>query len=221
MTLIKYIWKIPDFKYFVKSYSFLVETSSWYMWKLANLTCDMPIEDSKDCVLCNVRWNILYHLFSHCDFAYRVWYEVFQWLGVVIITPSNLFILFKCFSVMTRNNKVQNGYWLILHTTILCIRKTRNGHIFLNETKVIKSVPWKWGLSRLKMSRYLFWERFCDLDDCLSKQNFLLIFLSSSSVLMQLDSVFLDFEQLCCCIFSVFIEDSSGVRAVNRGLYLV
>jgi hypothetical protein len=36
------------------------------------------------------------HLFLHCKVALVVWYEIFKWLGVVIVMPPNLFYLFDC-----------------------------------------------------------------------------------------------------------------------------
>jgi hypothetical protein len=37
-------------------------------------------------------------LFLFCEFAFNVSYEVFQWLGLVVIMLPNLFMLFNCFN---------------------------------------------------------------------------------------------------------------------------
>ena len=48
------------------------------------------------------------------------------------------------------------------------------------------------GFESIENASVPFLRMFCDREDCMSKQNFLLRFLSSSGVLMQLNSVFLD-----------------------------
>jgi hypothetical protein len=39
-----------------------------------------------------------------------VWYEIFKWLGVVVVMPPNLFLLFDCLSVAARNKKIRKGF---------------------------------------------------------------------------------------------------------------
>ncbi|MCI17694.1 F-box family protein, partial [Trifolium medium] len=48
------------------------------------------------CVWCDVAPESSSRLFLHCKMAHVVWYEIFKWLGVVIVMPSNLFHLFDC-----------------------------------------------------------------------------------------------------------------------------
>ena len=44
---------------------------------------------SRDCVHCGLVEETTLHLLLYCDFASKVWKEVFQWIGVVIVIPPN------------------------------------------------------------------------------------------------------------------------------------
>ncbi|GAU50748.1 hypothetical protein TSUD_191120 [Trifolium subterraneum] len=48
---------------------------------------------SLDCVHCLGRVEDAFHLLLFCDFAFQVWSAIFRWLGVIIVTPPNLFTL--------------------------------------------------------------------------------------------------------------------------------
>ncbi|GAU20198.1 hypothetical protein TSUD_352620 [Trifolium subterraneum] len=47
----------------------------------------LPIESSCNCVWCPNIGESASHLFLHCKVALDIWYEVFRWLGVIIIIP--------------------------------------------------------------------------------------------------------------------------------------
>lgn len=40
-------------------------------------------------------------------------YEVFQWLGLVLVIPPNLFILFDYLSGAASYKKILKGFWMI------------------------------------------------------------------------------------------------------------
>jgi hypothetical protein len=47
-----------------------------------------------NCVWCGLAPESTKHLFLHCNTAHWVWYEIFKWLGVLIVMPSNAIWLF-------------------------------------------------------------------------------------------------------------------------------
>ncbi|PNX71881.1 hypothetical protein L195_g027767, partial [Trifolium pratense] len=51
-------------------------------------------DGSLDCVHCLAREEDAPHLFLFCDFASQVWKAIFRWLGVIIVIPQNLFLLY-------------------------------------------------------------------------------------------------------------------------------
>ncbi|MCH82140.1 resistance-like protein, partial [Trifolium medium] len=79
-----------------------------------------------------------------------VWYDIFQWLGVVLVVPHHLFVLFDCLSGYARSKK---GFRLIWQTTLWMIWKTRNEEIFANGVKFIKAV-----VDEIKV---MSWRRLC------------------------------------------------------------
>jgi len=66
------------------------------------------------CVLCNNVVESTNHLFLHCLKTWKVWSEVQNWLEVNCITPSNLFVHWRCWDVLVPNrNELRRGMRLI------------------------------------------------------------------------------------------------------------
>jgi hypothetical protein len=80
------------------------------------------------------------HLFLHCNSAISVWYDIFRWLGIVIIIPHNLNVLFKMFRGTAKNNKARQGFLMIWHATLWSIWKARNNTIFANGSFNLKAI---------------------------------------------------------------------------------
>jgi hypothetical protein len=129
-----------------------------------------------DCVHCIGREEDARHLFLFCDFASMVWNAVFRWLGVTIVLPSDVFILFDYLTAAAPNRKIAKGFGLILHTTVWMIWRSRNEISFANGTRDlyqvvdnIKMLSWQWGLCRRKIPICLFYEWCWDLGLCLRR----------------------------------------------------
>jgi hypothetical protein len=104
----------------------------------------------------------------------KVWRDIFTWLGVEVVNPPSLTILFEVLNVSARNSKIQKGFVLIWHASLWAIWKARNGAIFANGSftpseivENIKVLSWKWSMSRLKLTPCLFYEWTSDPKDCL------------------------------------------------------
>jgi RNA polymerase subunit RPABC4/transcription elongation factor Spt4 len=102
------------------------------------------------CVHCQRVEETEVHLFLFCDFAMQVWTEIFRWLGLVIIIPPNLSLLFDCLIMSARKKKVRSGYSLIWHATVWMIWNSRNNVIFSNGgispeevVDAIKLISWR------------------------------------------------------------------------------
>jgi hypothetical protein len=129
--------------------------------------------DNYNCGWCVERQESDIHLLLHCCFAQSVWREVCFWLGLNIVIPPNLFILFLCFKDGAGNKKVRKGFLLIWHSTLWFLWKTRNGLIFNSVFKAPKEVveeimvtTWRWSVHRLSIAPCLLYEwqrqlRFC------------------------------------------------------------
>jgi hypothetical protein len=134
------------------------------------LSSDVPWE----CVGCVGKVETSSHLFLHCPCVMKIWCEVFKWLGVEIVIPPSLIILYEIVKESSRNTKIRRGMVLIWHTTLWCIWKARNSSIFANGSfnpveivENIKVVSWKWSMIRLKLFPCLFYEWTWDPGNCL------------------------------------------------------
>jgi hypothetical protein len=141
---------------------------------LAHRHC-LPPDTSQACVLCNGYVETVNHLFLHCDVALSIWYAVFNWLGVVLIMPPNMFILFDCFWDLAAGPQKRKGYLLIWHAVVWAIWKARNNIIFnhgvLSVTEVvdeIKAISWRWSISRLLPTPCLLYEWSVEPNICLN-----------------------------------------------------
>jgi hypothetical protein len=97
-------------------------------------------------------------------------------LGVVIVIPPNLAVLFEVFRSAAKNKKIRQGFLMIWHATIWSIWKMRNNTIFAEGiynpkelVDAIKVLSWKWSLARLKLMPCLFYEWTWDPGDCLMR----------------------------------------------------
>jgi hypothetical protein len=90
----------------------------------------LELEAGSNCVWCVANSESATHLFVHCDFVHRVWYEVFKWLGVEIVMPPSIMTLFDCFCETVRNKKKKRGFRLVWHTMVWSIWIARNNVVF-------------------------------------------------------------------------------------------
>jgi hypothetical protein len=128
------------------------------------------------CTHCHGMEEAELHLFLFCEFAMRVWKSIFRWLGIVLVIPPNLSLLFDCFTAAAGSKKERKGYSLIWHATVWTIWNSRNNVIFSNGvidaeevSDAIKLLSWRWGLSRHKIPICLFYEWCWDPGLCLCR----------------------------------------------------
>ncbi|GAU10013.1 hypothetical protein TSUD_415800, partial [Trifolium subterraneum] len=133
-----------------------------------------PSGGSLGCVHCHGSVESSLHLFLFCSFSVQIWQAVFRWLGLVVVIPPNMFVLFDCLIGAASNKKIRKGYALIWHATIWMLWKSRNEIIFSNGVKdsekvfdEIKLLSWRWGLSRHSIPTCLFYEWCWDPGMCL------------------------------------------------------
>jgi hypothetical protein len=70
----------------------------------------LELEVGVNCVWCVSNPESAKHLFVHCKFVHRVWYEIFKWLGVLIVMPPSIMILFYCFCESVHNKRLKRGF---------------------------------------------------------------------------------------------------------------
>jgi hypothetical protein len=143
---------------------------------LAHRHC-LPPDASQACVLCNGFIETVNHLFMHCHVSFSVWYAVLKWLGLVMVMPQNMFVLFDCFWGAAVGAQRRKGYILIWHAVVWAIWKARNSVIFENGVMVakdvveeVKAISWRWSISRLLPSPCLLYEWCAEPNICLDSK---------------------------------------------------
>jgi hypothetical protein len=118
-----------------------------------------------NCVWCDRLPESMTHMFLHCFSAHKVWCEIFYWLGVELIMPSNIVSLFDCFCHGARKKKTRKALRFIWHTVVWCLWRARNDVIFnaikkdVSEiVEEIKVLSWKWSVDCLKILPCLYYE---------------------------------------------------------------
>jgi hypothetical protein len=74
----------------------------------------------RNCVWCDHPESAT-HLFLHWHTAHKVWYDIFKWLGVVIVMPSNILSLFACFCVAARNKKARGSLVSVAYGSVVFV----------------------------------------------------------------------------------------------------
>jgi hypothetical protein len=108
--------------------------------------------------------------------AHRVWLEIFKWLGVVIVMPPNMMVLFDILSNSVTTKNLRRGVRLVWHTTIWSLWIARNDVIFNGKVKEpleivedIKVLSWRWSSDCLKIVPCLFYEWVWDPGACFGR----------------------------------------------------
>jgi hypothetical protein len=133
----------------------------------------LPVDTPWECLGCVGMFKST-HLFLHCPCTMWVWGEIFKWIGVTIVIPPSLLVLFELVKEAARNAKIRKGFLLIWHASLWIIWRARNSSIFAIGTfspraivEEIKVVSWKWCLARLKVTPFMYYEWIWDPGDCL------------------------------------------------------
>lgn len=136
----------------------------------------LPPEASLLCVMCDREEESAIHLFLHCEVATSVWLKLMLWLDCRYLIPPNLFVHWECWSLGGTNKKVLKGLWLIWHTTIWVLWKSRNYSIFNGSiidvdelVEEVKVMSWRWLLERTHTPTCLFYEWCWNPKLCLAR----------------------------------------------------
>jgi hypothetical protein len=117
------------------------------------------------CDRCMLGPETALHLFLHCDYAAKIWYEMVSWLGLIIILPhdiaSSLAILLNC----GKNKSEKVGLCLVWNAFMWVLWKVRNNHIFNHDAAIvddlveeIKILSWRWFIGKIAKGPFLLYE---------------------------------------------------------------
>jgi hypothetical protein len=125
LLVLKNIWKSPAPS---KVIAFSLKLVRYRLPTRDNLMmCGILVDGGLvNCVHCLRRDEMAAHLFLFCDFASDVWTAIFRWLGLVLIMPQNIAMLFESFIGAASSKKGKLGFYLIWHATVWMIWRSRN-----------------------------------------------------------------------------------------------
>jgi hypothetical protein len=118
------------------------------------------------CVWCPEERETEMHLFGTCTVALAVWSEIYKWIGILAVHPSDLCSSFASFGFPFNVGKNRRkGLNMIWHAVVWTIWKARNAYIFdgkLSSTEelveTIKHVSLRWLLAKGTRSVYCQYE---------------------------------------------------------------
>jgi hypothetical protein len=89
------------------------------------------------CVFCGAEVETIVHLFLHCPWAAKVWYDIMKWLGFVIIVSPNLVSSFGMLLASGRGKRGKDCLTIIWNSLMWSIWKFRNECVFNNKTVAV------------------------------------------------------------------------------------
>jgi hypothetical protein len=132
--------------------------------------------DQLNCVLCSRSIEKADHLFLHCDYAVKVWYEITRWLGFYLVIPPNLSTSFAMWAMCVNHKKEKAGMCLIWNAYIWALWRARNDCVFNNNAvntdevaEKIKLLSWQWFIGRLRKGPCLLYEWRWSPVDCMRR----------------------------------------------------
>jgi hypothetical protein len=97
-----------------------------------------------NCVWCDHSPETVNHLFLFCNLSHSVWYEIFNWLGVVVVVmPPNVMTFFAYFNSLVKNKRTRKGFSLVWHTAVWLLWCARNIRGFLKGKLEMLPILWR------------------------------------------------------------------------------
>lgn len=87
-----------------------------------------------DCALCSVGEESITHLFLNCRIAWRIWMQVYKWLGLSMVLTNTVSDHFLHHVVLGINGKGGKAVSLIWVATVGAVWNLRNGVIFRGDS---------------------------------------------------------------------------------------
>ncbi|MCH80347.1 ribonuclease H protein [Trifolium medium] len=130
--------------------------------------------EEASCAMCGGVVETSRHLFMHCDFVAQIWYAICRWLGVVVVLPPEVMILYGTLVCSGRNKRLRKGFSLVWLAFMWVIWRSRNEKIFNNVVGVVEDavdliqrLSWQWYLSKNAKVPCLLYEWVWNPGDCM------------------------------------------------------
>jgi hypothetical protein len=132
------------------------------------------LNEAAGCVLCDGATETSKHLFLHCRFTAAVWYEVYRWLGFILVIPPEVVMLYGQLMLCGTNKKIRRGYSIVSIAFNWLIWNIRNDRIFNNKVGTVeeavdsvKRLSWQWFLHKSAKGPCLLYEWGWSPGDCM------------------------------------------------------
>jgi hypothetical protein len=131
-------------------------------------------EQHGQCTLYGLAPESAIHLFFHCHFAAKVWYDIICWLGFTILLPHSIESSLAVLIGYAKSKKERVGLCLIWNVFMWVIWSVRDCVIFNNVTVTvaeavdkIKMLSRKWYIGRVAKGPFLLYEWEWSPLDCM------------------------------------------------------
>jgi hypothetical protein len=130
--------------------------------------------DDAYCPFCNLEVESACHLFLHCSYTARIWYDITRWYGVISVLPPSVPLSFVGLVGCGSNRKRRKGLAVIWLAFMWAVWKVRNDRIFNNITvdivvvvDLIQRLSWQWFLNSSAGCSSLLYEWVWNPGDCM------------------------------------------------------
>jgi hypothetical protein len=96
------------------------------------------LNEAAGCDLCDGVSETSKHLFLHCRFTAAVWYEVCRWLGLILVIPPEVVMLYGQLMTCGPNKKIRRGYSIVWMAFNWVIWNIGNDRIFNNKVGTVE-----------------------------------------------------------------------------------
>jgi hypothetical protein len=126
------------------------------------------------CGMCGDAPESALHLFLHCKYGAKVWYDIMRWLGFMVILPHDIVSSLAMVICCAKNKKERGGLCLVWAAFMWVMWQARNNCIFNNGivgyddlVEQIKFTSWKWFIGKVAKGPCLLYEWKWSPLDCM------------------------------------------------------
>jgi hypothetical protein len=124
----------------------------------------ISVEESS-CPFCHDTVESASHLFLHCSYTARIWYDIMRWYGVVLVLPPSVLSSYVLLVGCGSNKRRRKGLSIVWLAYVWVVWRIRNDCVFNNRrfevvevVDLIQRTSWQWFLNNTANGPCLLYE---------------------------------------------------------------